>query len=408
MLFFVDEQIDETITYVDLLKLLSEKDSVKKYIVNNNNITFLIDLTFAMIHGLEVYILDGKFSKLELEHLGITNSELESEYSVPKKFFNDICEIYDNIYENMKSTKLYIYSSGTTGKPKVFSHSLNSLMRNIKINSKHGSDIWGLGYNLSHFAGIQVFLQAFLNKNTIVNLFGTNSNNANNLLKKYNCNCLSATATFYRNFILISNEVNFNVKNITFGGEIVNSTLIEKINKKFPNAKIRNIYASTEAGSLLSGVGELFKIPDNLSQLIKISENNHLLLHSSLLENKSITNEWYDTNDIVMKKENGWFKFLKRKTDFINIGGYKVNPNEVEEIILKHDNVVDVAVYGRDNSVMGNILVADIKVNEHYNENVLRKEIIQLVRKFLQDYKVPRVINFVKNIQYNRTGKKVR
>lgn len=207
---------------------------------------------------------------------------------------------------------------------------------------------------------MQVLLQAVLNSNTIVNVFGKNAQNANTLIEQYNCNCISATPTYYRNFILTDVTSNPVMKNVTFGGEKFSNALLDKIKQKFPNAKIRNIYASTEVGSLLSGKDESFTIPDSMRELIKISDDRHLLLHKSLVLHVAIDEEWYDTGDIVSLNNDGSFKILSRDSDFINVGGYKVNPLEVEDVIMQVPGVIDAVVYGRDNSVTGKLLVADV------------------------------------------------
>ena len=228
------------------------------------------------------------------------------------------------------------------------------------------------------------------------------------LLRKYKCNSISATPTFYRNFIFISNEKNLNLKFVTFGGEKFDNDLLLKAKNKFPNAKIRNIYASTEVGSLLSGINDSFTIPPNLKKVIKISENNHLMIHRSLLQEKNVNDEWYDTNDIVSINKNGTFKILSRESDFINVGGYKVNPLEVESLILKVQGVLDVCITARENSVIGNILVANIRKDKNYSEDELKKSILKILKNELQYFKIPRLFKFVDKIERNRTGKKVR
>ena len=87
----------------------------------------------------------------------------------------------------------------------------------------------------------------------------------------------------------------------------------------------------------------------------------------------------------------------------INCGGHKVNPNEVEEKINCIPGVIDSNVFSKENSVIGNILMADVvgkDISEKYIRNILIKE--------LQPFKIPRIINFVKMISKTNTGKTVR
>ncbi|MDB4468554.1 hypothetical protein N9093_01710, partial [bacterium] len=70
------------------------------------------------------------------------------------------------------TSRILLSTSGTTGPGKRVSHSLDSLCRGLQINLRHQNDIWGLAYPLNHLAGLQVMLQAVINHNTIVQLFG--------------------------------------------------------------------------------------------------------------------------------------------------------------------------------------------------------------------------------------------
>mgnify|MGYP005848180735 FL=1 len=409
MIFFIDEADGIKISYDDLLAKVNNRNEINQYIYTSNIEEIIVNFVASLYYGFDVVLLDSDFSVKELELLGVAEKDLTIKHVIQchdnvKKF----AEVIDKIKSNAKNVRVSIYTSGTTGIPKKFVHSLSVLLRNIKISDKHKDDIWGFAYNITHFAGIQVFLQALMNQNTIINLFNKNLNNADMLLKKYDCNCLSATPTFYRNFIFTHKEENTKVKFVTFGGEKFENDLLMKAKNKFPLAKIRNIYASTEVGSLLSGLNDSFRIPDRLKNLVKISAENHLMIHTSLLGNKNTDKDWYDTNDVVLLNADGSFKILSRDSDFINVGGYKVNPAEVESIILQVDGVLDVAVLSRKNSVLGNILVADIRKDENYLEADLKKDILAILKRELQNFKIPRIFNFVENIERSRTGKKVR
>lgn len=410
MIFFIDEAHSRNISYEELVKFVAEKKSIRRYIQSPDTCTVLAELTAALFYGKDVELLDKDFSETELKLLGIDSEKLNDEYELTEKscHLDLLDDLIKKILDNASKVSIGIYTSGTTGKPKKITHSLKALLRNIKINDKHAGDVWGFAYNPTHFAGLQVFLQALLNQNPLINIFDDNKDAANELLNKYGCTNISATATYYRNFIFRDKETNTTVKAVTFGGERVGSDVIALAKKKFPNAKVRNVYASTEVGSLLSGNGEYFSIPEHLKEKVMISENNHLLIHSSLIDFMSLDSEWYDTNDIAELKEDGTFKLLSRDSDFINVGGYKVNPSEVEEIIEALPEVMDVVVYGRDNKVTGKIVAADIKLNAGYTEAEMKKNLYRVLKTKLQPFKIPRIIKVVDEIKANRSGKKVR
>jgi acyl-CoA synthetase (AMP-forming)/AMP-acid ligase II len=86
----------------------------------------------------------------------------------------------------------------------------------------------------------------------------------------------------------------------------------------------------------------------------------------------------------------------------INVGGYKINPNEVEDAIRKINGIQDVRVYSMPNSVLGNIICCELIKNvEELTETDIRK----ILRVQLQEYKIPLVMRFVEKIALTRTGK---
>ena len=72
------------------------------------------------------------------------------------------------------------------------------------------------------------------------------------------------------------------MRRVTLGGEKSDRQLYDSIGCIFPNAKINNVYASTEAGSLFGARGDAFRIPPELKDKFKVVDGE-LLIHRSLL-----------------------------------------------------------------------------------------------------------------------------
>jgi acyl-CoA synthetase (AMP-forming)/AMP-acid ligase II len=89
----------------------------------------------------------------------------------------------------------------------------------------------------------------------------------------------------------------------------------------------------------------------------------------------------------------------------INVGGYKVNPNEVEEAILQIEGITDARIFAKKNSVTGNILCCElISRDSRLTESSIRS----ILAGRLQNYKIPRIFTFTDEISTSRTGKKKR
>ena len=117
---------------------------------------------------------------------------------------------------------------------------------------------------------------------------------------------------------------------------------------------------------------------------------------------------WYNTHDLVDLNDDGIIKFISRKSDLINVGGYKVNPLEVESVILRVPEIKDCLVKGEKNSVVGTLLVADIVTYPDMDKKMVKKEIIKKLKNTLQSFKIPRIYHFTSQIEKTRSGKKVR
>jgi acyl-coenzyme A synthetase/AMP-(fatty) acid ligase len=400
-LFLVDKQ--KSYTYEDLLRKVNGTKSCSSVMQAADLYNFFSNLIVTLISNKPLVLLDSDVTITELKDFEISDVNTFIDISPPNIDGIDLL-IHRVLSSNSEIT---LFTSGTTGQPKKVVHTIQTLTRSTRISDKYLCSIWAFAYNPTHMAGLQVFFQAFANKNKLINIFNTSRKEVYELIDKYHMTHISATPTFYR--LLLPVEKSYpEVSRVTLGGEKSDDKLYESIRKIFPNAQINNIYASTEAGSLFAAKGNLFQIPLELRTKIKV-EDNELLIHSSLLGkfNNGICNEnyYYHSGDLIewVDEENGLFRFKSRKNELINIGGYKVNPDEIENLILQIEGVQQVIVYGRPNSVLGNILCAEVKIDSGYSLSEL--DIRFWLANKLQDFKIPRKIKFVDNFLLTRTGK---
>ncbi len=399
MIFYKNQVLIKT--YDDLINDINNFYEVNLVIRDLNSYDIFLKIIVAILNKIDVILIDSDFTAREIESLGLLEENLLLVKKVTKKHVKDVSDLKRRLL-NSQDWSLTLYTSGTTGIPKKVTHNFRNVTRNVKIADKFSSNVWGFAFNPTHIAGIQVFFQALLNLNPIIDIFDKPRDIVIEEIKENGITNISATSTYYRlmgpfNFKCVS------VQMLTSGGEKFDLDTINKLKICFPNAKVRNIYASTEAGTIFTTQGDLFVVPRELRSKIKIS-NGELLLKSELIGKiSSDLDEWYPTGDIVeiIESEPLKIKFLCRKNEMINVGGYKVNPLEVEEIVRLYDGVKDVLVYGKKNSVLGTILCADIVAQKDISE----KDIKEYLNGKLQKFKVPRIINFVESLTTTKTGK---
>jgi len=332
-------------------------------------------------------------------------SEIEkSIINVIRALISDTIIDYNHLIENIKTTNsiIQLKTSGTTAEPKTINHTFESITRNIKVSNNRIDDVWGFTYNPTKMAGYQVLFQSILNKNTLVNLFKCSYTNASNRIKKYNITHISATPTFYK--ILTSEKITYpNVKHISLGGEGSNGEFQNKLKVSFPNARIKNIYASTEVSSLFATEGDTFKIPAKYKNLIRFNSGK-LIVHKSLVGNSDnivFDGDWYDTGDLIELIDASTFKIIGRDGFLVNVGGYQINPIYIEQKITELDYVKLCKVYSKSNSLLGNIIICDLAL---FND-VSIFEIKTDMKTILNEYEIPAKINIVDEIIINENGK---
>jgi long-chain acyl-CoA synthetase len=114
---------------------------------------------------------------------------------------------------------------------------------------------------------------------------------------------------------------------------------------------------------------------------------------------------WLHTGDIGAFDAEGFLKILDRKKDMVNVSGFKVFPNEVEDVIAQHPGVLEAAVIG----------VADPHTGQTVKLFVIKRDpalteadLTKFARERLAAYKVPKVIVFVESLPKSNVGKIIR
>jgi 3-oxocholest-4-en-26-oate---CoA ligase len=106
--------------------------------------------------------------------------------------------------------------------------------------------------------------------------------------------------------------------------------------------------------------------------------------------------------DLVTLEADGAIVFLGRGSGVINTGGEKVHPAEVEDILLSHPDVTDAAVVGVPDETWGECVVAVVATA---NGSLTSGELRDMVRRRLAGYKVPRTIVLLDRLPRTPTGK---
>jgi len=315
-------------------------------------------------------------------------------------------------------TQWILATSGTSGEPKLISHSLESLTRTVKYSPLSvNSHRWGLLYAVHRFAGLQVILQSLLTESVLVVTQETDLQKNIQWFKDNAVTALSATPSMWRQLLMVKDIEQLKLNNITLGGEIADNLILTNLKSTFNNATIRHIYASTEAGVGLTVVDGEAGFPytwlneSTRSPQLKINNENHLMVKPEAFLSTSENylpldaQGYYDTGDIVTIDDERVL-FVGRDSGVINVGGNKVYPEYVESIIRQFNNVLDVRVFGQSNAMMGQLVAADLVLRDKIDdEKLFKQQLIIHCKKTLSKYQIPMLLFFKTELATNAANK---
>ena len=115
---------------------------------------------------------------------------------------------------------------------------------------------------------------------------------------------------------------------------------------------------------------------------------------------------WLYTGDVARIDEDGYFYIIDRKKDMIISEGFNVYPNEIDEVVLQHPKVSDAAAIGVPDRLRGEKVILYLVVKE--GEDLQQDEILAFCREHLAKYKIPRKVEFKKELPKTAVGKVLR
>ena len=315
-------------------------------------------------------------------------------------------------------TDWLMMTSGTTGVPKLVQHSLDSLTRSTRTDMAKGAgQVWGLLYDYTRFAGLQVVLQSLLSGATLVAPSTDIPLDLRiALLAQAGCTHLSATPTLWRKILMTPGYQALALRQITLGGEIADDAVIGSLSRAYPDARISHIFASTEAGVGFSVTDRRMGFPASyltdppMGIALRVVDD-HLHVRNDAVgadylggQGAVAQDGWVNTGDVV-EVTHDRVLFRGRSSGVINVGGDKVHPEEVERAVLSHPSVRLARIYAKANPIVGALVAADIVVEPGVESGALREELKGYLAARLARHMVPAFIRFVPDFDMNSAGK---
>ena len=312
---------------------------------------------------------------------------------------------------------LVLFSSGTTGRSKAILHDVSLLLRKY-TTQRH--DLTTLAFLLfDHIAGIDTLLYVLSNGSCLVTIPDRSPDTVCRAVERYRVEVLPVSATFLHLLLLSGAHARHDLgslRYIAYGSEVMPEATLRRCAELFPGVTILQKYGTTEVGTLRSksessdspwvkigGEGFQTRVVDGILQI-----KAHSAMLGYLNAPSPFTEDgWFITGDRV-EVRGEYMRIHGRDSDIINVGGEKVFPTEVEDLILRLDNVADVTVYGEPNAITGSIVCADVSLLEPEEPAEFIARLKRFCRERLQPYKVPVKVAIVDRHHFSQRFKKLR
>lgn len=389
----------------------------------------------------------GFFTNFTVKHI----KKLVPDYKLPQSLqvtsFNKALHLgskvsFNRVTPSATQPAFLQYTGGTTGISKgvVLTHrhmiaNMEQMFTFMRLKLDEGKEVMITALPLYHIFALTVNLLAPIHLGA-KNILITNPRNIKNFIKelrKHRFTCLTGVNTLFNALLAhpTFSSIDFSSLKVSIAGGVALQDSVADRWEKLTGIPIIEGYGLTEASPCLTcnlpngsqrkgtvGVplpSTLIKIVDENNKEVEPGQPGHLLakgpqIMESYWNNPEETEQafhegWLQTGDIATMTPDGYVKILDRKKEMINVSGFNVYPNEIENIALMCPKVLEAAAVGTWEEG-GKEVVKLFVVKKDPSLTV--EELINYCRLRLTNYKVPRYIEFRDMLPKSNVGKILR
>ena len=350
---------------------------------------------------------------------------------------------------DQEDTGVLLFTSGTTGAPKAAvlrqKHLVSYILGSVEFMSAAEDDAALVCVPPYHIAGISAVLSSVFSGRRVVQLPDFEAQQWIDLINKEQVSNAFVVPTMLARIVeTIGDDAEAampSLRALAYGGGKMPLSIIERAMTLFPNADFTNAYGLTETSSTVAilgpqehrdavgsddkqvrrrlvSVGQALpgvevEIRDDEGKVLAAGQRGEIYVRGEQVSGEYVGRAssldqqgWFPTRDAGSMDSEGYLFLEGRADDVIIRGGENMSPGEIEDILLEHEAVADVAVVGIADEQWGEAVAAVAVLKS--GKSATAQDLQQWVKERLRSSRVPQVMEFWPELPYNETGKLLR
>lgn len=313
---------------------------------------------------------------------------------------------------------LVLFSSGSTGQPKAMLHDFARFLE--AYTDRKPRELRVLLFLLfDHIGGMNTLFGSLAAGMTLVVPDSRDPEAVGGLIESHRVGLLPGTPTFLNLLLMARVPERFDcasLRVITYGAEAMPESLLARVRKAFPRARLIQTFGTSE-----TGIARMMPSSDTGIRLDPASHEHRVVGGELWLRSRTqvlgylnapgdrfTEDGWFRTGDLVEERPDGSLRFLGRSGEVINVGGEKVSPAEVESVLLELPEVSRCRAYGRPHPVTGQVVGVELVGDGNLAPPELRSLVRRHARARLARFKAPVEIRVVDELPVSGRFKTVR